>query len=224
MNNQDIVIAPSILSADFARLGEEIALIEKGGADWVHVDVMDGQFVPNITIGLPVVKALKAVTDLPLDVHLMINDADRYVTDFVACGAHSVSVHVEACTHLHRTLDQIRSAGALAGVALNPATPLEWVEPVLDHIDFMLLMTVNPGFGGQRFIPSVLPKIRKAKQWIQERNLAIDIQVDGGIGPGNIGEVYEAGATHFVAGSAVFNQPDYGDAISALRSGVQRKA
>jgi ribulose-phosphate 3-epimerase len=224
MNGQDIVIAPSILSADFARLGEEIALIEKGGADWVHVDVMDGQFVPNITIGLPVVKALKAVTDLPLDVHLMINDADRYVTEFVASGAHSVSVHVEACTHLHRTLDQIRSAGALAGVALNPATPLEWVEPVLDHIDFMLLMTVNPGFGGQRFIPSVLPKIRKAKQWIQERNLSIDIQVDGGIGPGNIGEVYDAGATHFVAGSAVFNQPNYGDAISALRSGVQGNA
>ena len=220
MNREEIIIAPSILSADFARLAEEIAAIESGGADWVHVDVMDGHFVPNITIGLPVVKALKKVTDLPLDVHLMIENADRYVEGFVQNGAGCVSVHIEACTHLHRTLELIRGGGALAGVSLNPGTPLEWVEPVLPHVDFLLLMTVNPGFGGQKFIPSVLEKIRKARDLIDTMGLDVQIQVDGGINPNNIGDAYEAGARNFVAGSAVFNKPSYADAISSLRAGV----
>ena len=222
MEREEIIIAPSILSADFARLAEEIAAIEEGGANWVHVDVMDGHFVPNITIGLPVVKALRKVTELPLDVHLMIDNADQYAEEFVASGASCVSVHIEACTHLHRTLEVIRQGGALAGVSLNPGTPIEWVEPVLPHVDFLLLMTVNPGFGGQKFIPSVLHKIRKARKMIEELDLDIQIQVDGGINSENISEAFEAGARNFVAGSAVFKKPSYKDAISALREGIHK--
>lgn len=221
MNNErPIVIAPSILSADFARLADEVAAIEKAGADWVHIDVMDGHFVPNITIGIPVVKALRKVTNLPLDTHLMIENADRFVEDFVAAGSSSVSVHLEACTHLHKTLASIRGAGAKAGVVLNPASPVEWVEPVLEDIDYVLFMTVNPGFGGQKFIPSVLPKITKLRETILARNLDIDIQVDGGISPDTIGDAFAAGANNFVAGSAVFNTPHYGNAIAALRQAI----
>ena len=216
-----IRIAPSILASDFVRLAEEVAAIEKGGADWVHVDVMDGHFVPNITIGIPVVKSLRKVTNLPIDTHLMIENADAYVAEFAKAGSDYISVHVEACPHLHRTLNLIRENGAKAGVVLNPATPLEAIEPVLDDVDYVLLMTVNPGFGGQSFIPSVLAKVKRLHEWVIERDLSLEIQVDGGVSPKTIEAARRAGANNFVAGSAVFKTEDYGAAIEQLRSLAQ---
>jgi ribulose-phosphate 3-epimerase len=211
-------IAPSILSADFARLGEEVRRVEEAGADWIHVDVMDGEFVPNITIGPRVVEAVRRSTALPLDVHLMIQKPERYVTDFVKAGAATISVHVEACPHLHRTLAQIREAGARASVALNPATPAASVEPVLADADQVLVMTVNPGFGGQQFIEGTLPKIATLRGWIDAGGFDVAVEVDGGISEKTIGRAAGAGADVFVAGTAVFGAPDYAAAIAGLRS------
>jgi ribulose-phosphate 3-epimerase len=210
-------IAPSILAADFTRLAEELDSIERGGADLVHVDVMDGHFVPNITIGPFVVEAVKRATSLPLDVHLMIERPERYVTDFVKAGAATLGIHVETCPHLHRSVQQIREAGARACVVLNPSTPASAVEPVLPDVDQVLVMTVNPGFGGQKFIESMLPKIATLRGWIDERGLAVALEVDGGIGVETIARAARAGADTFVAGTAVFGAPDRGEAIAALR-------
>jgi len=213
-----IKIAPSILSADFARLAEEMKVIEAGGADLVHVDVMDGHFVPNLTIGPIVVEALRKRTSLPLDVHLMIEDPDRYIPDFIKSGADSVTVHVEASRHLHRTVKLIKEGGANAGVALNPATPLTSLEEILEDIDRALLMSVNPGFGGQKFIPSVLSKIRRLNQILRDTGLLnLEIEVDGGINAGNAAQVALAGAHILVAGSAVFGAPDPAEAIRKLK-------
>lgn len=213
-----LLIAPSILSADFARLGDEVTALEKAGADWAHVDVMDGRFVPNMTIGPLVVKALKRVTKLPLDVHLMIVEPERYVTDFADAGADVITVHAEACHHLHRVLQQIRALGKKAGVSLNPSTPEEVVRYVLELTDLILVMSVNPGFGGQDFIPEVLPKIARLRSMIDASGRAIHLEVDGGIKPGTARQVIEAGADVLVAGSAVFNAKDYAQAIRALRA------
>jgi ribulose-phosphate 3-epimerase len=213
----DVRIAPSILSADFARLGEEVRAVEQAGADWIHVDVMDGRFVPNITIGPLVVEAVRRSTSLPLDVHLMIVEPERYVADFVKAGASTVGVQVEATPHLHRALAQIREAGARASAVLNPATPAEHVEPVLGELDQILVMTVNPGFGGQRFIESTLPKLERLRHWIDERGLDVALEVDGGVAPGTIARAARAGANVFVAGTAVFGAADYAAAIAALR-------
>lgn len=198
-------IAPSILSADFADLGAQVAEAEAGGADWVHVDVMDGHFVPNLTIGPLVVQALRPVTTLPLDVHLMIEAPERYLEDFARAGADVLTVHWEACTHLHRTLQQIRELGVKAGVSLNPATPVSVLEEVLSEVDLVLLMSVNPGFGGQSYIPSSTAKIRKLRQLMQECESAALVEVDGGVNAQTIREVVVAGADVLVAGSAVFN-------------------
>lgn len=210
-------IAPSILSADFTRLGEEIQAAEKAGADWIHVDVMDGCFVPNITIGPMVVKAARRVTSLPLDVHLMIREPERYVDEFAAAGADLIVVHVEASVHLNRTIQQIRNTGARPGVALNPATPLESIRWILEDIDLVLIMSVNPGFGGQKFIPNSLERIRILKSMINERKLSTLIEVDGGVNAGTAAAVAAAGADVLVAGSAVFNGRDYQAAIDELR-------
>ncbi len=212
-----VVIAPSILSADFGRLAEEVAAIESAGADWVHVDVMDGRFVPNITIGPIIVEAVKRATKLPLDVHLMIVEPETYIDAFARAGATTIGVHVETCPHLHRTLAQIREAGARACAVLNPSTPAQAVEPVLGDLDQVLVMTVNPGFGGQSFIHSMLPKIQQLRSWIDARGLAVTLEVDGGVKPGIIGPATRAGATAFVAGTAVFGAKDYRAAIAALR-------
>jgi ribulose-phosphate 3-epimerase len=213
-----IKIAPSILSADFARLGEEIRAVEEAGADLLHIDVMDGHFVPNLTIGPPVVKSLAKVARRPLDVHLMISHPDRYLEDFAQAGAHYLAVHVEACTHLHRTLARIAELKCQPIAALNPATPLVMVEPVLDMLDMVLIMSVNPGFGGQKFIPSAVDKIAQLKQMIASRHLATTIQVDGGITPSTIAACVKAGARVFVAGSAVFGHPQGpAQAIKELR-------
>jgi ribulose-phosphate 3-epimerase len=214
---RNIRIAPSILSADFTKLGDEIRAIEQAGADWVHVDVMDGHFVPNITIGPLVVKAARRATSLPLDVHLMIEQPDRYVPEFVRAGATTVGVHVEVCPHLHRTVQSIKEEGARACVTLNPATPAESILPILGDIDQVLVMSVNPGFGGQRFIPGTLTKIETLRGWIDERAPGVDLQVDGGINPETIGAAAAAGADVFVAGTAVFGDPDYKVAIDAIR-------
>lgn len=211
------MIAPSVLSADFARLGEEIRAVEQAGADVIHVDVMDGHFVPNITIGPLVVKALRRVTGLPLDVHLMIADADAYIVDFAEAGADWITVHVEACTHLHRTIHAIRDLGKKPGVVLNPATSLDILEYILDDIDLVMLMSVNPGFGGQSFIPSVLTKIRDLKKMIDQRGLQVGIEIDGGVSPATIPSISQAGANIFVAGSAVFGKTDYKAVISELK-------
>jgi len=210
-------IAPSILSARFERLGEEVRAVEAAGADWIHVDVMDGRFVPNLTIGPAVVEAVRRCTSLPLDVHLMIVEPERSVEDFVRAGAATVGVHVEACPHLHRTLAQIREAGARACAVLNPATPASSVELVLADLDQVLVMTVNPGFGGQKFIAGMLPKIETLRRWIDERGLEVALEVDGGIGAETIARAARAGADVFVAGTAVFGAPDYAEAIAALR-------
>jgi ribulose-phosphate 3-epimerase len=211
------LIAPSILSADFGRLAEEIRAVDEAGADWIHVDVMDGHFVPNLTIGPAVIKAARAATGLPLDVHLMIESPDAFIDSYAEAGADRIAVHVEACPHLHRTLAQVREAGARAGVALNPATPVAAIEPILGDLDQVVVMTVNPGFGGQKFIESVLPKISQIRRWIDERDLEIELEVDGGVGPGTIGRVARAGASAFVAGSAIFHKPDYAATIAELR-------
>ena len=212
-----VEIAPSILSADFARLGEEIGAVESGGASFVHVDVMDGHFVPNITIGLPVVKAIARATSLTIDAHLMISEPGRYAEQFVEAGAQMVSVHVEIDPHLHRTLTAIKSKGALAGVVINPATPLVSIEEALSFADYVLLMSVNPGFGGQKFIPTSLDRLRRLRRMIDERGLKTRIEIDGGIDRSNISEVVAAGAEIIVAGSAVFNTPDPAQAVRDLR-------
>ncbi|MBA2732016.1 MAG: ribulose-phosphate 3-epimerase [Acidobacteria bacterium] len=219
-----IEIAPSILSADFTRLGEEIAAIERGGAAVVHVDVMDGHFVPNITIGLPVVRALKQATQLPLDTHLMITNPGLYAEQFVEAGASMVSVHVEIDPHLHRTLEAIRKKGAMAGVAINPATPLVMLEEALPYTDFILLMSVNPGFGGQKFIKTSLDKVRRLRRMIDERGLKTRIEIDGGIDRHNIAEIAAAGAEIIVAGSAVFNEADPAQAVRELREATMQWA
>jgi ribulose-phosphate 3-epimerase len=210
-------IAPSILAADFARLGEELAAVERAGADWIHVDVMDGHFVPNLTLGPPVIEAVRRSTALPLDVHLMIEAPERSLADYVKAGATTVGVHAETCPHLHRTVAQIREAGARACAVLNPSTPASALEYVLDDLDQVLLMTVNPGFGGQRFIDGVLPKIATLRRWIDERGLRVDLEVDGGVARGTVARASRAGADVFVAGTAVFGADDYAAAIAALR-------
>jgi len=215
-------IAPSILSADFTRLGEEIREVTMASADFIHVDVMDGHFVPNITIGPLVVEAARRATDLPLDVHLMITNPDAYVDDFASAGADSITVHQEAVYHLHRSIQKVRASGAKAAVSLNPATPVDTLEYVLEDLDMVLLMTVNPGFGGQSFIRAVLPKIEKLRRMIDERGLHVEIEVDGGIGPENIGEVYAAGADVFVAGSAIFKSGDYAGTIKRMRREIEK--
>ena len=220
-STRPILMAPSILSADFARLAEEIAVVEQEGADWLHVDVMDGHFVPNITIGVPVVNSLRKITRLPIDTHLMIENADRYVEEFAKAGSDRISVHVEACPHLHRTLRLIKDSGAKAGVVLNPATSAESIRPVLDDVDHVLVMTVNPGFGGQSFISSTLPKIQQIRSWIVEHELNVDLQVDGGITPATITEARKAGANVFVAGSAIFRTDDYGQAMAEMRKNAE---
>ena len=210
-------IAPSILSADFGRLADEVRAVEAAGADYIHVDVMDGRFVPNITIGPLVVEAVKRATSLPLDVHLMIVEPERYVGDFVKAGAAIVTVHAETCPHLHRTLQQIRAAGAKPSVVLNPSTPLVAIEEVLGDVEQVLLMSVNPGFGGQAFIPSTVDKVRRLRAQLDARGLTVDIEVDGGINAETAKQVVAAGANVLVAGNAVFKAKDYQAAIAALR-------
>ena len=213
-----IKIAPSILSADFAKLGEEVKEVEAAGAELIHIDVMDGHFVPNITMGPIVVEALRPITQLPLDVHLMIENPDNYIEQFAKAGADYISVHVEACRHLHRTIQLIRSFGVKSGVVLNPHTPIESIQHVLEDIDFVLFMTVNPGFGGQKFISSVVPKIEALSKIIKERGLSIEIEVDGGITAETIGLCAKAGATMFVAGSAIYNKDDRAKAIQEIKT------
>ncbi|AIE61799.1 ribulose-phosphate 3-epimerase [Bacillus methanolicus] len=213
-----IKIAPSILSANFARLEEEIKDVERGGADYIHVDVMDGHFVPNITIGPLIVEAIRPVTNLPLDVHLMIENPDQYIGTFAKAGADILSVHVEACTHLHRTIQYIKSEGIKAGVVLNPHTPVSMIEHVIEDVDLVLLMTVNPGFGGQSFIHSVLPKIKQVANIVKEKNLQVEIEVDGGVNPETAKLCVEAGANVLVAGSAIYNQEDRSQAIAKIRN------
>jgi ribulose-phosphate 3-epimerase len=212
-----VKIAPSILSADFLRLGEEIKAAEAAGADLVHIDVMDGPFVPNITIGPAIVEAVKAVTALPLDVHLMIERPDRYLDDFINAGADYLAVHYEASVHLHRTIQQIKEKGKIAGVSLNPATPLGSLEDILPDIDFVLLMSVNPGFGGQKYIPHSTDKIRMLKNMLGEKGLPALIEVDGGISPENAGVVAAAGADILVMGSAFFHSKDYRAIVKRIR-------
>jgi len=211
------LIAPSILSADFARLGEEIKAVEAAGADWIHIDVMDGHFVPNITIGPLVVKAARQSTRLPLDVHLMIENPDRYIKDFVDAGADLVAVQVETCPHLHRTVQLIRECGARPGVVLNPTTPLATIEWILPDVEFVMLMSVNPGFGGQKFIPATLDKIRHLRAMIEKRRLTTLIEIDGGVNKTTIGDIAAAGADVFVAGSAIYGTADYAAAIKEFR-------
>lgn len=217
LNRRNIEIAPSILSADFSCLGDQIQAVERGGAGVLHVDVMDGHFVPNITVGLPVVKSLAKFTRLPIDAHLMITDPGTYAVQFVQAGAQMVSVHVEADAHLHRTLMSIRSAGAQAGVVLNPATPVGAVEEALQFVDYVLVMSVNPGFGGQQFIPQALDKVKRLRQMIVERQLNVRIEIDGGVDRSNIEKVVAAGAEILVAGSAIFGKPDAEAACRELR-------
>ncbi|MCS7236291.1 MAG: ribulose-phosphate 3-epimerase [Armatimonadota bacterium] len=220
-----IRLAPSLLSADFARLGEQVAEAERAGADWIHVDVMDGRFVPNLTVGPLVVEALRRCTRLPLDVHLMVEDPDGLLPAFRAAGADRISVHVEACRHLHRTLARIRELGAAPGVALNPHTPPEAVEWVLEEVDTVVVMTVDPGFGGQQFLPSMVRKVEQLAHLRRERGLDFELQVDGGIDAGNAAQVVQAGATVLVAGHFVYRHPDgVAAALRALRESLGPRA
>ncbi len=214
----EIQFAPSILSADFTRLGEEIAAVDQAGAEVIHIDVMDGHFVPNITIGPLVVKAARKATEKVLDVHLMISDADKYIDSFAAAGADWITVHVEACTHLHRTISRIKELGKKAGAVLNPATPLTSLDYILEDLDLVMLMSVNPGFGGQSFIESTLAKTDSLKNRIDALGLPIGIEIDGGISPGTIGRVAEAGANIFVAGSAIYGCDEYAPVIAEMRT------
>ena len=211
------LIAPSILSADFSRLGEEIAAVEAAGADWIHVDVMDGRFVPNITIGPVVVASIRKATRLPFDVHLMIESPERFIDGFAGAGADTITVHVEAAAHLHRTVAMIREKGLRAGVSLNPATPLALVEPILPDIDLLLVMTVNPGFGGQKFISGMIPKIAAAKRMIRKAAPEVLLEVDGGVHLKNIRSIADAGADILVAGSAIFCSRDYAATIRTMK-------
>jgi len=215
-------LSASVLSADFGNLAREVQAVEAAGTDWIHVDVMDGHFVPNITIGPAVVRAIRKAATLPLDVHLMIEDPDRYLEPFVDAGADWLGVHVEACRHLHRTVQRIKELGVKASVALNPATPLVSIEPILPDVDMVLLMTVNPGFGGQELIPSVLSKVRQCRRWIDEKGLSAIIEVDGGVHRGTIDDLVEVGVDVCVAGSAVFESGNYRDNIRALKERMGR--
>ena len=213
-------ISPSILSADFCRLGEEVRALEKAGADYIHVDVMDGHFVPNLTIGPAIVKAVRRCTSLPLDVHLMMERPDDFLSDFAKAGANILTVHVEAVTHLHRTLSEIKKYGMRAGISLNPSTPVCLIEPALDYADLVLVMSVNPGFGGQELIPEVLPKIKEIRRLITRKGRPVELEVDGGIKVDNIGAVADAGADVFVSGSGIFGRPDYAKTIAAMRGNI----
>jgi ribulose-phosphate 3-epimerase len=217
-----ILLAPSILSADFANLGRDVAAAEKGGADLIHVDVMDGHFVPNITIGVPVVRALKRVATRPLDVHLMIEEPDRYIDEFIAAGADMVSVHVEAVPHLHRTITHIRKLGAKAGAVLNPSTPAGLLEDIAGDLDFVVVMSVNPGFGGQAFIPHSLEKLGRVRRVLDAGRSTAAIEIDGGVDSSNIADVIAAGATILVAGNAIFGQGNAESATRALRAAATR--
>jgi len=212
-----VKIAPSILSADFARLGEDIVAAEKAGADMIHVDVMDGHFVPNITIGPPVVKSVKKIASIPLDVHLMIEDPDKYIKDFADSGADIITVHEEASIHLHRTIQNIKEHGVRAAVSINPATPVSHLDIILPYVDMVLIMSVNPGFGGQKFIPEVLSKIKQLKHGINENKYKIEIEVDGGINADNVAEIVQAGADIVVMGSAFYNSEDYAETVRIIR-------
>ena len=213
-------ISPSILSADFCRLGEEVRAMEKAGADYIHVDVMDGHFVPNLTVGPPIVKAVRRCTSLPLDVHLMIQRPDDFLSEFAKAGANILTVHVEAVTHLHRTLSEIKKLGMRAGVSLNPSTPVCLIEPALDYADLVLVMSVNPGFGGQELIPEVLSKIKEIRRLIAQKGRPVELEVDGGIKVDNIGVVAKAGADVFVSGSGIFGTPDYAKTIAVMRKNI----
>jgi ribulose-phosphate 3-epimerase len=217
MRNAVIQIAPSILSADFAKLGEQIRVVEEAGADLLHVDVMDGHFVPNLTLGPPVVRSIRKATRLPLDAHLMIEEPDRFLEDFADAGVSMLSVHPEAIPHLHRTVTRVRALGMSPGVAINPATSLTAIEEILPYVDFVLVMSVNPGFGGQSFIATSVDKVRRLRGEIDARGLNVRIEIDGGIGPGTAGDVVRAGAEILVAGSAIFGEPDPAEALRRLR-------